>query len=188
MGELAENHSPRTCLKWPERLVCGGCRPWRWLTVKLEKGEGPARSLRPSVKGDWSSWSQKAPAHEVVTPAQAVLIRCGLMGGGGLWGAFEAPTMDLLSRVSRLDYISQCALRSGSSQWGVGSTCLWSVSWGCLGDRGVFSTLSLLAGYPGLWGSWATRWKAHVPWRHQATFEAGTELSVTEDDYELPGC
>lgn len=30
--------------------------------------------------------------------------------------------------------------------------------------------------------------RAHVPWRHRATFEAGTELSVTEDDYELPGC
>ena len=27
----------------------------------------------------------------------------------------------------------------------------------------------------------------HVPWRHQATFEAGTELSVTEDEYKVPG-
>lgn len=42
-----------------------------------------AKSLKPSVKGDWSSWSHKAPPHEVTTPAQPLLSHCGLTGEGG---------------------------------------------------------------------------------------------------------
>lgn len=188
MGELVENHFPCTCLRWPERLVSDGGSLWRWLTVKLEKGEalpspsglqwkgiGPHGFRRPLPMRLW-------PQHRLCS------LTVDWWEEEGYGGACEALTTDLLSRASWVDYISQCALCSGSSQWGVGSTCLWSVGWGCLGDRGVFSTPSLLVGYTGLWGSWATRWKVHVPWRHQATFEAGTELSVTEDDYKLPGC
>lgn len=42
-----------------------------------------AKSLKPSIKGHWSSWSHKAPPHEVTTPAQPPLSHCGLTGEGG---------------------------------------------------------------------------------------------------------